>query len=76
MNVPLPVKVISSDKEWRMYLCEHVPALEKLWQQGKFEQFESYKILSELDYNTYLRSCGGSLYYAPCMPLTIGETTP
>ena len=56
MNVPLPAKIIKSDEEWNKHLCEHVPALAKLRQKGKHEQFEEFKLLSGLDYVTFMQS--------------------
>jgi len=74
MNVPLPVKVINNEKEWNLYLCRYNSVLEKLWQQGKLEQFETYKVMSGLDYNTFfeLWQAPGH-YYAPYIPIVLKD---
>lgn len=72
MNVPLPIHVIKTSKQWNLYLCKHVPALDKLYRQGKFEQFETYKTMCELDYETFFRShVEPGIIYAPYIPLVI-----
>ena len=56
MNVPLPIEVIKTDRQWNLYLCKYVPALDKLWKKGKYEQFEEFKLLSGLDFEVFMKS--------------------
>ena len=50
---------------WDMYLLDNVPALDKLWSQGKFEQFETYK--DYIEKNKYHPNAG--LFYCPYIPI-------
>jgi hypothetical protein len=58
---------------WDMYLLDNVPALDKLWSQGKFEQFETYKSLAGLTYKDYVEKNKNrfdtSIFYAPYIPI-------
>jgi len=54
LNLPLPSNNILSEDDWNKYLIEHVPALATLWEQGKFEQFETYKVLAGFSYAEYI----------------------
>jgi len=66
---------IRSDVAWDMYLLDTVPALDKLWSQGKFEQFETYKALAGLTYKDYIEKnkhrLDTSLFYCPYIPLEV-----
>lgn len=66
MNIPLPGHILLKE-EWNVYIREHVPALETLWQQGKFEQFEAYKELAGLSHEAYLETLSNDISYT--MPL-------
>jgi hypothetical protein len=64
-----PINYVSED-DWDDYLRENVPSLASLWNQGKFEAFETWKALNNVtydDYHYYLTFTSG-LYYAPYMP--------
>jgi hypothetical protein len=54
LNLPLPSNEILSEYDWNEYLVENVPALATLWEQGKFDQFETYKTLAGHSYNEYM----------------------
>jgi len=58
---------------WDMYLLDNVPALDKLWSQGKFEQFETYKALAGLTYKDYIEKNkyhpNAGLFYCPYIPI-------
>jgi len=64
---------IRTDVAWDMYLLDNVSALDKLWSQGKFEQFETYKALAGLTYKDYVEKnknrFNTSLFYCPYIPL-------
>jgi len=45
-----------TEDEWSEYIREHIPALNKLYNAGKFEQFEQYKTLSDLTWEHYVNS--------------------
>jgi hypothetical protein len=67
--------LIRTDVAWDMYLVDNVLALDKLWSQGKFEQFETYKSLAGITYEDYLAANSEhhntDLFYCPYIPVEV-----
>jgi hypothetical protein len=51
--VPIPKGRLLDETEWDDYLREQIPALSKLYNEGKFDQIETYKALAGLTWNQY-----------------------
>lgn len=68
MNITLPAEVLDED-EWNSYLINAVPVLEKLWQAGKYEQFETYKAVSGYTYAEYREYIASHSIYAQHIPI-------
>lgn len=69
MTFEYPDRYVAAD-EWDQYLIETIPALAKLWSNGKYEAFETWKVLNNLTHEEYVREIFNSGHiYAPYMPI-------
>lgn len=63
MNIPMPESITIGKDGWNEHLCKHVPALDKLYKAKKFDEFENYKILASLDYNSYIKEISKTMAF-------------
>lgn len=72
MSFEYPGKYIEYDS-WDQYLIDHVPSLAKLHSAGKYDAYETWKILNNLTHDDFVRDYigagdGPGIFYAPYMP--------
>lgn len=52
MSFEYPEKYVA-EEEWDEYLIANVPALAKLWSKGRYDAYETWKVLNGLTHREY-----------------------
>ena len=58
-------------EDWDTYLRNNVPELQKLWEKGNYDAYETWKTLRNLTYQDYLDNRAMHVHvYCPYIPIT------